>query len=223
MSCFQAKSLVFFISDRKTKMHGLTVNWINILSSAKYDWLAVTSKVSRKSEHVVIGSSSGDVLKPGTPKRNHRNETTGTKPPEPPRPPKRNHRNHRNSYKNLNKTIEAASMIPPLLNSGRIVMNKNFSNSFLCCLGLCTVYKVVFRSNASNFQESFLVSLRLLRSFCSSFYSCFGGFVSVFRVLVYAQVVRYFRVPIKQCPDVYYQRIYDHFSMTLVLFLTIWI
>ena len=91
MSCFQAKSLVFFISDRKTKMHGLTVNWINILSSAKYDWLAVTSKVSRKSEHVEIGSSSGDVLKPGTPKRNHRNrrdhrnETTGTKPPEPPK------------------------------------------------------------------------------------------------------------------------------------------
>ena len=40
-------------------------------------------------------------------------------------------RNHRKIYKNLNKTIETASMAPPLLNSGRIVMNNNFSNSFL--------------------------------------------------------------------------------------------
>ena len=79
---------------------------------------------------------------------------TETKPPKPPKLPKRNDRNHRNSYKNLNKTIEPASVTPPLLNSGRIVMNKNFSNCFFCCLGLCTVYEVFFTSNASNFQES---------------------------------------------------------------------
>ena len=31
----------------------------------------------------------------------------------------------------FNETIETASMAPPLLNSGRIVMNNYFSNSFL--------------------------------------------------------------------------------------------
>ena len=64
--------------------------------------------------------------------RNHRN--TETKPPK--------HRNESNettettgttekNYKNLNKTIATASIAPPLLNSGRIVMNNDLPNSFL--------------------------------------------------------------------------------------------
>ena len=46
------------------------------------------------------------VLKPETPERSHRNETTETQK-----------RKQWKSYKNLNKTIETASMTPPLLNS----------------------------------------------------------------------------------------------------------
>ena len=87
------------------------------------------------------------VLTPETPKRNHRNETTETTgTAETTETPERNHRNtetkppkHRNettettekNYKNLNKTIATASIAPPLLNSGRIVMNNDLPNSFL--------------------------------------------------------------------------------------------
>ena len=49
------------------------------------------------------------------------------------KPSKRNHRNHRKSYKNLNKTIETASMTPPLLNSGRmssIIISRIVSSDF---------------------------------------------------------------------------------------------
>ena len=96
------------------------------------------------------------VLKPETPKRNHRNVNETTETAETTETPERNHRNtetkppkhrngsnetsettetpkrnHRKNYKNLNKTIATASIAPPLLNSGRIVMSNDLSNRFL--------------------------------------------------------------------------------------------
>ena len=75
------------------------------------------------------------VLKPETPERSHRNETTETQK-----------RNQRKSYKNLNKTIETASMTPPLLNSV-IVCGR--------CMGKRLTLTYVLRVLNGKIKESF--------------------------------------------------------------------
>ena len=108
-------------------------------------------------------------------------ETKPPKPPKPPEPPKHRNettettetpkRNHQNTYKNLNKTIETASMALPLLNSGRIIMNNNFSNTHLWFSCFSSSFITIFAVSQST-NEEWKQKILLLFSFTTQIKLC---------------------------------------------------
>ena len=85
--------------------------------------------------------------------RNRRNQrNTETKPPEPPKPPK--HRNETSeTTETAIKTWTKRSKQPTVLNSGRIIMNNNFSNSFLWFSCFSCSFITIFAVSQSTYEE----------------------------------------------------------------------
>ena len=69
------------------------VHHLKIVKKLQQGLTIITVKFVYSNQTQNTTASARHVVKPGTPKRNHRNETTGTKLPEPP---ERNRQNNRN-------------------------------------------------------------------------------------------------------------------------------